>query len=221
GGAALRELCAECLGSIRPLHAPALVTQLESLLGEGAPVEDVLSLVERSLRSGAWGDDATAMEVALTGLQFAFPVLRKRTLELLERNDIAPTEEPEPVFEGARVVVVGGHPGMRKHVEPTLRGWQVDVDWLDADAARTGAQAKALASGSADFVVVNTSYIGHAASGRVREAAEGAGTVVVENDATGVGTTLHRIWTSLRDLGERPAATKQRKTDRLKRHVRR
>ena len=47
------------------------------------------------------------------------------------------------------------------------RPWKLKVEWLDPHAAKNGGQALGLAAGATDLIVINTSCIGHAASGRV------------------------------------------------------
>lgn len=210
GEGALRELCAECLASeFRPLRAAALICQLETLLADGADHREAFANVSDAIRKARKGQhEIDALVRAVVGLQFAYPQLREDVQNALADAGQEPALEAPPLFAGKRIVLAGGRPVVCKHVEAALRQWQCEVVWLDATAAKRGQRALAAARGSADLVVINTAYIGHAASARIRAEAEGAGKRLLLNDADGVGLMLGRIWYELkREEEPTPAAT--------------
>ncbi|MCC6381398.1 MAG: hypothetical protein IT304_02765 [Dehalococcoidia bacterium] len=212
GNSAVRELCAECLAAeFRPLKAPALICQLETLLAEGADHHEAFANVGEAIRKARKGNqDLETLERAVIGLQFAYPQLRDDVQAALAGAGQEPELEAPPSFGGKRIVLAGGRPAVCKHVEAALREWRCDVVWLDAAAAKQGERALAAARGSADLVVVNTAYIGHAASARIRAEAEGAGKRPVLNDADGVGLMLSRIWKELTREAASPVALNAR-----------
>ncbi len=174
------------------VRAAALEVLLELQLSGGYPFEatadELLKLAERP--------EAEELRYGLRGLAAAYPHAAGALIPAGE------TEAPE-IPAGLRVVLVGGHQWLKKHATPVLEGvWKLDVRWLDPQSAKNGQQAIDLASGSTDLLVINEACIGHAASGRVLEAAKKANVNYVEQHARGVGTLLGCVAEKLRDLSQ-------------------
>jgi hypothetical protein len=90
---------------------------------------------------------------------------------------------------------------------PVLKTWNLDVAWLEPKQAKNGQQARELAEGVA-AVVINTACIGHAASGRVSEAARSAQVAVIDQTSRGVGSMLMQVRGALARLSAPPAPRK-------------
>jgi len=187
----LRELCADAL-IFRPLRVPALALQAELLLEEGADATAVAERLEAAMR-GRDEDDAGDARDQLLGLQYVYPAFNALMKERFAEKDEDPGLEQPPSFPGRRIVIAGGREYLRKRGDPVLQHWGLKVAWLDPGAAKHGAQAKDLAAGTADLVLVNTACIGHAASGRVIEAARAAGNEPLLQPGNGVGSMLLAI----------------------------
>jgi hypothetical protein len=201
----LRALCSRLTSSLKALRLPALIVRLESELDERLPFADTLELVLHASRASESDEDGQ-QEVA--GLAEVYPELRE-ALATLPAAAGAPELAAEPDFAGRRIVVFGGHAWLQKHALPVLKRWHVDVEWLDPESAKHGKQALSLADGNASLVVINTRCIGHAASGRVEEAARGLG--VVYQGSRGVGSMLSAIRSALARL-DAPQETKRKTT---------
>ncbi|MBI2767398.1 MAG: hypothetical protein HYX53_16005 [Chloroflexi bacterium] len=211
----LRELCAECLSSIKALHVPALVVQLELLLDDRADASQAMDALAAAIRQQPGDRDES--ENQLLGLQYAYPAFGELVAESVKERGVEPESEPPPSFPGRSVVVFGGREYLRKRADPVLRAWQLKVEWLDPESARNGPKAKALAEGAADLLVVNTACIGHAASGRCIQAAGADGPHLLKQPSNGVGAMLVAIKQRLMELGESPVpAPKPSKVQGLK-----
>lgn len=165
---AIPNLCEECFGAFPALKERSLLAALEFALERGAPFVDAL---ERAM--GSFRKDSPLLD-DFRRLAAAFPELRERGGEKLEKLLGTPREATPPDLRGKSVLVVGGHPQLKAKCVPRLEELGLQVEWLDAEEAKQGDRAVGSAGGKADLVVINAQYIGHAASGRVREAAERA-----------------------------------------------
>jgi len=187
----LRELCADAL-IFRPLRVPALALQAELLLEEGADATAVAERLEAAMR-GRDEDDAEDARDQLLGLQYVYPAFNALMKARFAEKNEDPGLEAPPSFPGRRIVIAGGREYLRKRGDPVLQHWGLKVAWLDPAAAKHGAQAKDLAAGTADLVLINTACIGHAASGRIIEAARAAGNEPLLQPGNGVGSMLLAI----------------------------
>jgi hypothetical protein len=212
----LIELCHEGLQSIKPAKLPAALTLLEVLLAEGMPFEETLDEALKLMPHK--GGDGFA-DAALHGLQLAYPALREaiaaRYPEAADSGNV--TEERR--FEGQKVVVVGGHQRMKAHGVPVLEHAGLKVSWLDSTEAKTGSQVIDLVRGACELVVINTAYIGHAQSGRAKEAAEKAGKPVVSQPHNGLGSLLEAVRAELQPAEGK--AVKRSKVSELRKISRR
>jgi hypothetical protein len=163
-------LCAECREAFPALKERALLGALEWALESGQPYEEPLKDLHAGFRP-----QSPRLE-DLKALVAAFPELEKAGGERLAKLIGARSTKEEAAVDlsGKTVLVVGGHPSLMAKAKPELTGLGLDVEWLDAEAAKQGGRAVDRASGSVDLVVVNVAYIGHAGSERVIEAAKGA-----------------------------------------------
>jgi hypothetical protein len=163
-------LCAECREAFPALKERALLGALEWALESGQPFEEPL----KDLLAGFRAQSPRLED--LKALVAAFPELEKAGGERLAKLIGARSTKEEAAVDlsGKTVLVVGGHPSLMAKAKPELTGLGLDVEWLDAEAAKQGGRAVDRASGSVDLVVVNVAYIGHAGSERVIEAAKGA-----------------------------------------------
>ncbi len=144
------------------------------------------------LESAATAARLAPLLTEAVGLARAFPQYRPQFEEIgllraaLERIEAEGERPSRPL----RLFIAGGHQQMRRHAQPLLEERGHTVRWLTADEVARGEQALALAKGNCDLVVIVTGYISHAASERVRRAAEAAGTEVADVHSTGVGSLL-------------------------------
>ncbi len=97
----------------------------------------------------------------------------------------------------------------------------MDTEWLDAAAAKQGDRAKDLAAGKADLLVINTACIGHAASGRIAEAARAAGREPFMQNSNGVGSMLIGIKTAMEAMAAAPTVAAEDPDRRANRERRR
>ncbi|MFN8616003.1 MAG: DUF2325 domain-containing protein [Dehalococcoidia bacterium] len=165
----LRRFCLTVPTGFKPLQLPVGQALLSLQLESGEDFEPAAELVLRNCNPRVPADEGTH---ELKGLGIAFPRFREYLDSHLPAGETLAAGEPD--LSGRRVVVVGGHEWLRKHAMPAFDAWGVKTTWLSPDDAKNGAQAKALASGAADLVVINTACISHAASGRVRAEVERA-----------------------------------------------
>jgi hypothetical protein len=190
------------LGCLRerwaPIRVPASIVLAEAMAVRGSNPDDMLGSLHDCLQ-GARDDErrAVLLEVADLVPEAAARIREELGSAIEERSD-----EHQPALAGCRVLVVGGHDRLRQAATPVLERWGAKVDWLNPDQTKQGERAVTLARGACTHVVVNTSYISHAASGRVIEAAAGMGKRVIYHDGRGVGSTLRILG---EQLGERPA----------------
>ncbi|MEJ5220547.1 MAG: hypothetical protein WHT63_00910 [Tepidiforma sp.] len=157
------------------LRERALLAGLEWALERGLPVE---GLVQRAIE-GFRKESSRVDDFRL--IASSFPEVREAGGEELKKllgEPVGAQADPERL-KGKCVLIVGGHPSLQTKTQPELEAWGLKVDWLDPESAKQGGRAVDRASGSVDLVVVNTGYIGHAASGRVTKAADSAGNRVV------------------------------------------
>ncbi len=153
------------------LRERALLAGLEWALERGQSAE---GLVERAVE-GFRKDSSRVEDFRL--IAASFPMLWEAGGEGLKKLLGEPATRPvdSERLRGKSVLIVGGHPSLQAKAQPELEALGLEVDWLDPDSAKQGGRAVDRASGSVDLVVVNTGYIGHAASQRVTRAADGAG----------------------------------------------
>lgn len=217
----LRNLCATFQGGMKALRIPALIVQLDCLLEDGAPFDEVLEalLHEDALRSD---DESERPLDELTGLAEIYPQLDEMLQALIAKRGHAPTVEAVlPDLSGRRVVVVGGHQWLRKRALPLMRDrWGMEVEWLEPQQAKNGPQLLGLAGGASELVVINTRCISHAASGRATKEAEAAGTRWLAQDSRGVGSLLTFVREAFAEKEAGPEK-RMRKVDTLKRRTRR
>ena len=215
GAAGLRQLCAEALERFRPLRVPALALQAELLLEEGADADDVATALSAAMNGRE--DDAEEARTQLLGLQYISPEFNERMRALLSETPEGPKLEAPPSFPGKRVVIFGGRQYLRKYGDAVLQGWGMDTEWLDAAAAKQGDRARDLAAGKADLLVINTACIGHAASGRIADAARAAGREPFMQNSNGVGSMLIGIKTAMEAIAAAPAEDPGRRAKRERR----
>lgn len=184
----VRSLCEELTGTFRAVRVQAAVYEvlLELQLEAGDPhdktAEELLKLAKRP--------QAEELNLELDGLVLAYPELA----DLFGREEADATPPG-----GGRVVLIGGHEWLRKHAGRVLSAeWGLEVSWLGADTAKNGAQALALAAGSADLLVINAACISHAASGRVLAVVKETGMPFVMHHSRGVGALLSLVASALR-----------------------
>ena len=219
GAAGLRQLCAEALERFRPLRVPALALQAELLLEEGADADDVATALSAAMNGRE--DDAEEARTQLIGLQYIYPEFNQRMRALLSETPEGPTLEAPPSFPGKRVILFGGRQYLRKYGDAVLQGWGMDTEWLDPAAAKQGDRAKDLAAGKADLLVINTACIGHAASGRIAEAARAAGREPFMQNSNGVGSMLIGIKTAMEAMAAAPTVAAEDPDRRANRERRR
>ena len=181
--------CVRLSTGMRAVRGPALEVLLGMQLETGLPFEQTaLQLIANQDYDGA--------ALALAGMFHLFPRFR----EWWEANKPSEVElaRTSDSVGNRRVLVVGGHKWLEQRVKPVLEGeWGLDLAWQDADEALRGDLAKAR---NADLVVINTACIGHAASGRIGEAARAAGVTIVPNHSRGAGSMLARMAVELAKL---------------------
>ncbi|MGE5597158.1 MAG: DUF2325 domain-containing protein [Hyphomicrobiales bacterium] len=217
-GGELIALCREHLAGWRPLRVPAAITLAETLLGEGAPIADVLDLFVPFV-SGVPDDDTEEVLEELAALADLGPDYRAAVDAFVAKYNRHYHRDSDRTFENRRVVIVGGRESQRKHGLKLFAEWKLDVDWLDSEEAKRGARLGALIAGSCDLVVVNTAHIGHASSGRAEDAAKAASKPVVYNASNGIGRLRRVLWDELMklDTTKSPATGKTpRKVSALK-----
>jgi hypothetical protein len=205
----LRTLASKYQGGPRHLRIASLVLLLEALLEDKEPFRDVLEhLVAANTGRGAADPDDPVAE--LTGLTEIYPEINVPLQEIITARGQEPTTVAvAPDLSGKRVVIVGGHQWLKKQALPVMtERWKMKVDWLEPQSAKNGAQALGLAGGSADLVVINTSCIGHAASGRALEEAKAAGTAVKQQPSHGVGSLLTFVRHAFEELATPPEPAK-------------
>ena len=159
---------------------------------DGAPFDDALQALLRE--DATRGDDESERPLGeLTGLAELYPQLNEPLQAILAKQGQAPTVEVVlPDLSGKRVVFVGGQQWLKKRAVPLMREqWKMDVDWLEPQEAKNGAQMLGLAAGSCDLVIINTQCISHAASGRAQKEATAAGTRWKAQESRGVGSSAH------------------------------
>ncbi len=161
-------LCEECFDAFPLLKERSLLAALEFALEREEPFAEAL---ERA--TGNFRKESRLLD-DFRRLAAAFPEVREQGGEKLEKLLGTPPKVAPPDVRGKSVLIVGGHPQLKAKSEPRLEALGLQVEWLDAEEAKQGDRAVASAGGKVDLVVINTQYIGHAASGRVREAAEKA-----------------------------------------------
>ncbi|MCC6267221.1 MAG: DUF2325 domain-containing protein [Dehalococcoidia bacterium] len=189
---ALRTMCMGVAPGFKPLQLPVGQALLTLQLEAGEPFEATAEAVLRQCNPADPKDEGTH---ELKGLALAFPRFR----EFLEAKEVPPQAIDPGLLAGKRLLVVGGHEWLRKLAMPRFEEWGVKTTWLEPDAAKNGAQALDLASGSTDLIIVNTACISHAASGRVKEQAEKASTRWAYHHSRGVGALLSIARESLAD----------------------
>jgi hypothetical protein len=181
-----RTFCLSIPLTFKPLQLPVGQALLSLQLESGEDFEPAAELVLRNCNPRAPDDEGTH---ELKGLGLAFPKFR----DYLNAHLPAQSAQPErPDFRGRRGLVVGGHEWLRKHALARFEEWGIETTWLGPDDAKNGSQARDLASGQNDLVVINTACISHAASGRVHEAAQrAAGRVKIAfHNSRGLGALL-------------------------------
>lgn len=182
------------------LRERALLAGLEWALERALPVE---GLVQRAIE-GFRKESSRVEDFRL--IAASFPELRDAGGEELKRllgEPVGVPTDPERL-RGKSVLIVGGHPSLQTKAQPELEAFGLKVDWLDPESAKQGGRAVDRASGSVDLVVVNTGYIGHAASGRVTKAADSAGNRVVARAFAGPKMLIETVRLCL--LSEAPSA---------------
>jgi hypothetical protein len=189
---AIRETAGRFVRGWKPLRLPSLITLLEVMVLDGEPSEGILQPVESFL---ATKPESSESDTAIRELQLlgqAHPRHHDQFLAFVEKRA---TKGKDTVisFPEKRVLLVGGHDSIRTGGKPILEEWGLKVDWLGPHEAKNGKQAISLAQGACDAVIINTAYIGHAASGRVKEAAEAANKPVVWQDGRGLASVLQKV----------------------------
>lgn len=187
-----------CLrGRFAPIRGRAVSTLAEAMAAQGQTAEQVLAHV-REIIQGFREEDRRHALLEVAGL---LPEVADAIRA--ELGQPAPVEAHPLQLDGHRLLLVGGHERLRRAVTPVLEGWGAKVDWLGPDEAKQGNRAVDLVNGACTEVVVNTSYIGHSASGRVIDAAGRVGKPVVFHSGNGALSML----TFLREqFGGRPVA---------------
>jgi hypothetical protein len=193
---ALLGLCGDHVKGFRPLRIPALLVQMETLLEDGASIEDIIELANPHLAPGR-AEELELVRTELFALADLYPEHRPRLMEFLQEKTGVEPAISSTLPEGLRVVVVGGHQRLRARAKPAVEGWGVQVDWLGPDEAKQGPRLPSLVKGACDLVVVNTAYVSHAASGRAISEAEAAGKRVSLQPRNGAGSVLRHIWVEL------------------------
>ncbi|MEO8538979.1 MAG: hypothetical protein ABI577_04500 [bacterium] len=187
---ALRTFCLGVPTGFKPLQLPVGQALLSLQLESGEDFEPAAELVLRNCNPKSPDDEGT---LELRGLGLMFPKFREYLSAHLPAGEVA-SGDSDPDFSGRRILVVGGHEWLRKHAMPTFDRWGVKTTWLGPDAAKNGSQATDLAAGENDLIVINTACISHAASIRVRAAAEkadAAGRVkVAYHNSRGLGALM-------------------------------
>jgi hypothetical protein len=197
----LRTLAAKYQNGPKHLRIGSLVLLLEALLQEREPFRDTLeALVAANAARTAGDEDDVVAE--LQGLSEVFPEVDEPLRELLKQRGAEPTTSVvHPDVSGKHVVVIGGHQWLKKQALPVLvERWRLKVDWLEPQVAKNGPQALGLAGGAADLVIINTSCIGHAASGRARAEALAVGKPFLNQPSHGVGSLLTFVRAALAGL---------------------
>lgn len=180
-GGEIPSLCEQCIDSFAHLRQRAMLAALEWALEQGEPFEELLERAISNMRP-----DSRLVD-DFRYIATAFPQVREAGGERLEKLIGVPVEAGarDDALRGKSILVVGGHPALQAKAVPRLEELGLKVDWLDAEEAKQGDRAPDRAKGTIDLVVVNTSYISHAASGRVMEAAKSAGNRYVARSFTG------------------------------------
>ncbi len=180
----VKSLCEELTGTFRALRVQAAVYEvlLELQLEAGEPYEKTAEELNRLAKR----PQAEELNLELGGLVLAYP----EVAGMFARDDATPAIPPR----GGRVVLIGGHEWLKKHAGRVLSSeWGIEVSWLGPESAKNGAQALALAAGSADLLVVNAACISHAASGRVLAVVKETGMPYVMHHSRGVGALLSLV----------------------------
>lgn len=183
----LRTLCMGVGPGFKPLQLPVGQALLSLQLERDEEFEATVDLVLRNCNPKAVDDEGMH---ELKGLSLAFPKLREYLDTHLEAAGHPMLSNEEPDLSGRKLVVVGGHEWLRKHALPKFDSWGVKTTWLDPDSAKNGAQATSLAAGESDLIVINTSCISHAASGRVLDEAKKANARYAYHHSRGLGALL-------------------------------
>ncbi|WP_322797050.1 DUF2325 domain-containing protein [Tepidiforma sp.] len=190
-------LCEQCIDAFAHLRQRAMLAALEWALEQGEPFAELLERAISNMRP-----DSRLID-DFRDIATAFPQVRETGGERLEKligHDKA--EIRDEALRGKSILVVGGHPTLQAKAVPRLEELGLKVDWLDAGEAKQGDRAPDRAKGTVDLVVVNTSYISHAASGRVMEAARSAGNRFVARSFTGPQMLVSVVRGALAGLSE-------------------
>jgi hypothetical protein len=187
---------ASCLDAFPALKERALLASLEWALERGEPFDYIAERIPREFRkdSKLLGD--------LRALAVVFPEIRPHVEKLVEFA-AAGSDGQKVDLTGKSVLVVGGHPSLQAKATALLEEAGLRVEWLDADAAKQGGRAVDRAGGSIDLVVIVTSYISHAASGRVIEAAKRANNLYLQRAFAGPKMLAAVVGATLVEAGRR------------------
>jgi hypothetical protein len=210
--ASLRQLCAAHRAN-RHLRDAVLEAELAAVIEEGSGLDGVIAFLEQFDRPSLAGPSVAGEVEALASL---YPEWKDKLLAFLPY--LEPQEREPPVdLSGKRLVVVGGSPRLMNRAEPELERYGLEVEWLDSDGAKNGHRLEALIRGC-DLVLVNGSYVGHAASERAEAAARAAGRRIEFHWRRGLASLVQHTLDLFAEgapaaAGEQPEGRRPRKAD--------
>lgn len=182
----------------KPLRLPAACAFAEASLAAGGAVDEALEAFAGLVRTGPQDEDSLAALGEIAALADLYPEHHDAIDAFVAvRGHLRAPAPEQRTFPGSHVVVVGGHQRQRARGLERLKEWDVQVEWLNSDEAQAGNRLPQLMHGACDFVVINTAYVGHAASGRAEDAARSAGKRIVRVDSNSAGRLLRTIWDTL------------------------